>query len=180
MQDLFDAFWRRYYFDQFPAYGEAEVVTDKLPINFQSIALFRTLFPESQFLFLERDPLDVCVSIFRHQFPRAYAWSHRLDDIGHFYRLHEDLKAFYAEACADRVSIVRHKDFLADPEAAIRALLEKAGLDWEETCLDHQAKDRAIATFSSVEVRMPISQKATSSAGLFDPYLEELKAALDG
>ena len=88
------------------------------------------------------------------------------------------MRSFYANAFDEAVVPVRYEDFLDDSEAAIRQLVAKAGLEWEDACLNYRDHERVIATFSSVEARMPISKAASSNAQLFDPYLGALKEAL--
>ncbi len=171
--------WRGAYLSSLPDMGGAPLVTDKLPINFLGIGLLARLFPEAHFIHIRRDPLDTSLSIFRHAFPRAYDWSHDLGAIGHFYGLYRRITAFFEERLGARITRVQYEDIPEDPEGQIRTLVAAAGLDWDPRCLDFHQDKRAIATFSSVQVRSPISKTSIGVAERYRPFLLPLINALD-
>jgi hypothetical protein len=63
-----------------------------------------------------------------------------------------------------------------DPEPNIRALLDFAGLDFEEACLYPNEVKREIRTASVFQVRQPISPR---SVGRWKTYEQELRPFTD-
>ncbi len=172
------AAWHAAYTAALPAAMRTGPVTDKLPINFQGVGVLAALFPRARFIHIQRDALDTGLSIFRHAFPRAYSWTHDLGHIGHFIRQYRRLMAAYETAYADRLTTIRYEDIPADPEGQMRRIVSAAGLTWDPACAAFHEHRRPIATFSSVQVRAPISNAsigvARPYAGLLQPLLEAL------
>lgn len=169
--------WRKTYLDSLPPPpNEEQIVTDKLPTNFLGVGLLVHLFPEAHFIHTSRDPLDTGWSIFRHSFPRAYSFAHRLEDIGHYYNEYLRLMAFWKAAFPDLLHTVVYEELTANPEVKSRGLVEFCGLEWETDCLAFHEKKRPIATFSSVQVRSPIS---SSSIGAAERYRHHLGPLID-
>jgi len=59
-------------------------------------------------------------------------------------------------------------------------MLDYLGLPFEAACLDFHKTDRAVRTASSEQVRQPINRSGQDAWKPFEPYLEDLKVALDG
>ncbi len=170
--------WRDYYYEHLPDYNDASVITDKLPINFRAAPLLAALFPNAVFLNLERNPLNVGVSIYRHQFPKAYAWTHSFEDIAHFFHQCQALTTAWRTVLKGRFFTVDYAQLVERPEQETRELVSKARLDWRKECLNFHDNERTIATFSAVAARTPIAKSASASADLFTPYLADFAAAL--
>jgi hypothetical protein len=65
---------------------------------------------------------------------------------------------------------------VADPENQARALIDAAGLEWEDACLEfHKAKNR-VKTLSVAQVRQPIN-KGSSQA--WKRYEKDLQPFID-
>ncbi|MEY3658835.1 MAG: hypothetical protein RL425_1596, partial [Pseudomonadota bacterium] len=77
-----------------------------------------------------------------------------------------------------RVVRVFHENMVEDSASEIRHLLDALGLPFEEACLRFWENDRAVRTASSEQVRRPIFREGTDQWRMFDPWLDDLKAAL--
>jgi len=55
------------------------------------------------------------------------------------------------------VHVVQFEDLTREPEPTIRALLDMAGLAWDDACLRPEDNTRAVQTLSAVAVRKPIT-----------------------
>ncbi len=172
--------WRSLYLSRTPAIGEASHLTDKLPGNALIAPLLGALFPDATFLFCRRSHYDVGVSIYRHQFPRGYPWSHRLEDIAVYFGQFERAMAKISVAMGERLTQIFHGDLVANPDRGKRAVVAAAGLDWAEECDAFEQADRTVATFSSVQVRSGISKSASSGGDLFRSLLTHFQSQLDG
>lgn len=158
---------------------ETGFFTDKMPGNALAIPLFSMLFPKARFLLTIRRPFDVAVSIYRHQFPFAYSWAHRFEDIAHFFPAYMGTAAGFVRERPERAGFVRYDELVADPAEGIRRVIAMAGLDWDEACAHPQTQGRSIATFSSVQARAEISSKSSDGGGLFRPLLAKEAGFLD-
>ncbi|MDO8906860.1 MAG: sulfotransferase [Pseudohongiella sp.] len=156
--------WRQRYLDALPcAHGKAHVV-DKQPLNFRAIGLIRVLFPESPVIYTQRNMMDVGLSIFRHNFSKNWPCAHKLSDIGHYYRVHEQIVALWQQRYPDAIHVMDHAALVSDQESEIRKLIAFAGLEFEEACLTPHKTRRQVATFSSVQVQRPVSSSYSGRA----------------
>ncbi len=172
--------WRAQYLAGLEAArGAGQAVIDKMPGNALAIPLLARLFPRSRFLLLWRRPFDVAISIYRHQFPKAYRWSHDLDDIAVYFEAWATLMADYRAAYRDRINVIDYEKLVTDPDREMRALISAAGLPWDDACTHFHQRERTVATFSSLQVRQPISQKASDGGGAFRTLLETYAETLD-
>ena len=74
---------------------------------------------------------------------------------------------------------VVYEELVVDQERKSRELVAFCGLEWDPTCLDFHADERAVATASQWQVRQPIYHKRGSSAGsTYASHLGELRHAL--
>ncbi len=163
-----------------PALGAADHITDKHPLNFEAVPLIARLFPQATIVHVRRDPLETCLSIYRQEFNRHWAFAHRLEDIGHFYGHYARLVAHWERKFPDRFVTIQYESFAADFENAAPSLLKLCGLAWEPACLDFQKAPRAIATFSAVQARGPVkvaNGRALRYAKHLAPLREELERA---
>jgi len=77
----------------------------------------------------------------------------------------------------ERIHEQRYEDLTADPEAAIRRLLERCGLPFEDACLRFHETRRRVATASAAQVRTPL-RRDTARASNYGALLDPLRAKL--
>ena len=173
--------WSAAYLSQdLPALGAADHITDKHPLNFEAVPLIAQLFPQSTIVHIRRDPLETCLSIYRQEFNKHWAFAHRLEDIGHYYGHYARLVAHWERKFAGRFVTVQYESFAADFENSAPTLLAQCGLEWEPECLAFQKAPRAIATFSAVQARGPVkvaNGRALRYANHLAPLRQELERA---
>ncbi len=169
--------WSAAYFRDLPNLGSASHVTDKHPLNFEAVALIARLFPDAVIINVCRDPVETCLSIYCQEFNKHWAFAHRLADIGHYYGHHARLVAHWERALPDRFVTIQYEHFVENFERAAPALVQACGLAWEPRCLQFQSTPRAIATFSTVQVRDPI-RLGERRADRYAKHLAPLLAAL--
>lgn len=172
--------WRDYYWRDVPELRGATVVTDKNPWNFDAIGLILRLFPRARIIHLRRDPVETAFSIFRNQFSRLTAFTHRLEDIAHYYGEYARLMAHWERVAAGRFTTIQYEDFLAHFDAEAQALIAACGLDWDPACGEYWAARRVIATMSAVQARRPPgppSGRASAYAPQLRPLVDALAAA---
>jgi hypothetical protein len=171
------AAWREQLLRGLPALGSARHFTDKHPLNFEAVGLIARMFPEAAIVWMRRDPVETCVSVYRQEFNKRWGFVHRLGDIGHYYALHERVMATWIERLPGRITEVRYETFAADIAREAPALIGAVGLEWDPRCLEFQSSRRPIATFSTVDARDPVAVRSGRGAR-YRRHLGELLAAL--
>ena len=169
--------WAKYYLREFPAIAPADHITDKNPLNFEAVGLIARLFPNAVIINMRRNPLETGLSIYRHELTKFLTFAHRLEDIGHFYGQYARLAAHWQQLLLDRFVTIQYEDFAANFASAAPALLDACGLEWEDACQSFQKNARAIATFSAVQARQPVSVRF-GKAKAYERYLRPLQDAL--
>ncbi len=170
--------WSAAYFRDLPTLGGVDHVTDKHPLNFEAVGLIARLFADAVIVNVLRDPVETCLSIYCQEFNKHWAFAHRLEDIAHYYGHYVRLVAQWERTLPERFVTIQYEDFVEDFERTAPALVQSCGLAWEPQCLQFQTTPRAIATFSTVQVRDPI-KLGESRAERYAKYLAPLVTALE-
>ena len=152
---------------------------DKMPNNFSHIGLIHLILPNARIIDARRHPMGCCFSAYKQHFARGQAFTYDLAELGGFYADYVRLMAHYDAALPGRVHRVIYEDMVADPEAQTRALLDYCGLPFEEACLKFHETERAVRTASSEQVRRPIFTEGLDQWRNYEPWLGELKAAVE-
>jgi tetratricopeptide (TPR) repeat protein len=148
--------------------GGALRVLDKMPANFMNAGLIHAVLPAARIIHMRRSPLDTCLSIYFHYFPRSHSYSNDLEDLAHFYgeylRIMDHWRAVLPAA---NLLEVPYEALIEDQEGWTRRMLEFVGLPWDPTCLEFHRPGRVVITASNWQVRQPIN---TSSVGRWRHY----------
>lgn len=151
--------------------------TDKNPLNFESLGLIWSLFPNAIVIHVRRDPMEVGLSIFRHEFSKFWRFTHSLEHIGHFYRQYHRLMSHWERLFGDRIITIQYEEFASEFAAAARVLVARCGLEWEDACENYQQQPVTIATFSAVQARDPVTVR-NGKALAYAEYLDAMREAL--
>jgi len=155
--------------------GPAEKGVDKMPANFLRLGLIHRVFPKAKIVYCQRDPMDIGLSLFLTRFTGNHPYSHRLEDIGHYYRLHEDLLEHW-RAVGVPIYTVDYEALLGAPEAESKALIDWVGLAWEDGCLKFNEAAGTVKTASQWQVRQPLYK---TSQGRWRNYQAQLAPLAD-
>ncbi len=102
-----------------------------------------------------------------------------LEDIGHFYKLYEDLINFFRKKFPEIIYDVEYQKLVSNSEIEIRKLLNFCELKWDDNCLNHHKNERAIKTASSAQARKPIYKTALKSSDRYKEYLKNIKSIIE-
>ena len=152
---------------------------DKMPNNFRHIGLIHLILPNAKIIDARRAPMDCCFSGFKQLFAEGQEFTYGLTEIGRYYSDYIGLMDHWDEVLPGKVLRVRHEDVLDDLEAQTRRMLDYLELPFEEACLEFHKTDRAVRTASSEQVRQPINRSGQGAWKPFDPWLDELRIALN-
>jgi len=171
--------WRKRYLDALPSISNRHSVVDKQPLNYRAIGLIRLLFPDSPVIYTCRSSMDVGLSIYRHKFSKNWPCAHSLSDIGHYYGVHARIIDLWIDRYPDSIYRLSHSRLVKDPESEIRRLLAHVKLSEQADCFQPHQTKRPIATFSSVQVRQPVSAAFAGKAQRYASQLAPLRTALN-
>lgn len=153
-----------------------QLVTDKMPGNFQYIGFIKRILPNAKVIHCKRNPADTCLSIFKNHFITHHPYSNDLEELGHYYNLYTDLMEHWHCVLPGFVHDLHYEDLIKDQAGQTGALLEYCGLEWDDACLAFHNSNRPVATASAAQVRRPIY---TSSVQLWKMYEDQLSPLLE-
>ena len=145
---------------------------DKLPNNWEHVALIKAIFPNATIVDARRHPMAACFANFKQLFARGQEFTYSLEDIGRYYSDYLRLMDHWHRVFPGGLLTVQYEAVVADLDAQVHRLLDHCGLAFEEACLRYHEQDRAVRTASSEQVRQPIYRDALS---LWEHYREHLQ-----
>ena len=153
---------------------------DKLPNNWRYLGLIHLILPNAKIIDARRDAMACCFSNFRQHFSRGQTFAYSMQDLGSYYRDYVRAMDHFDGILPGLVHRVQHESLVAEPEREIRTLLDYLSLPFEEACLRPHENARPVRTASSEQVRKPINRDAFDLWRHYEPWLDDLKAALAG
>jgi len=171
---------RQEYLDELSRFNASEnVITDKMPLNFQYIGFILSAFPEAKIVHLKRDAMATCWSIYKNNFDSiSVGFGHNLEDLAGFYGLYVELMDFWHQLFPDKIYDICYEDLTTNQEEETRKLLQYCELDWDENCLNFHTNKRAVKTASSLQVRQKMYQGSSEAWKKHEAYLQPLIKAL--
>jgi len=151
--------------------GDALRVVDKLPMNFWHLGVISLLFPNARIIHMQRDPRDVCLSIYFQRFDASMAFTTDLEELAEYYMAYARIMEYWHAVLDIEILDVRYEDLVAEQEKAIRRMIGFCGLDWDERCLEFYRNDRDVNTPSYDQVRQPMYSR---SVGRWKNYRQKL------
>jgi hypothetical protein len=156
----------------------ARRVTDKMPHNFLQLGLIQVLFPNARIVHCRRNPVDTCVSCFMNEFAESHGYSRDLGYLARYYRAYDRLMAHWRTVLRLPMLEFVYEETVSEPEARSRALVEFAGLEWNDRCLDFHRTDRSVQTISLWQVRQPIYDRSVERWRRYESHLGPLLEGL--
>lgn len=156
----------------------ASRITDKMPHNFEILGFIASVFPRARILHCERDPADTCVSIFTQNFGSAHGYADDLGTLGLYYREYRRLMKHWSAVLGERMMAISYETLVQSPEPVVRSMLAFLGLPWDDRCLSFHETDRAVTTFSRMQVRQPVHSGSIGRWRRYGPRVSPLLEAL--
>ena len=154
-------------------------VTDKLPLNFRFIGVILQAFPKAKIIHCRRDPMDTCLSLYKHHFPMAnHGYAYNLKELGQYYNLYEDLMQHWHRVAPGKILDIQYEALLDNFESDVKKMLTFCGLEFEIDCLEFQNNKRVVRTASSDQVRQGLFKSGSGRWLNYEKQLAELKASL--
>lgn len=159
--------------------GDAIRVTDKMPGNFIHLGLISLLLPNAKIINCRRDPLDVSLSCYFQHFTAIMPFSRKLADLGRYYTDYHRLMDHWHKVLPMQIMDVNYEDMIADHEGMSRKMVEFAGLEWDDACLEFYNLERPVKTASSWQVRQPIYTSSVARWQNYEKFIGPLKEIID-
>ena len=163
------------------AFGtDARFITDKMPQNFIYLGLIDRILPNARIIYMQRDPMDVSVSIFSILFTEGHPYAYDLKEIAQYSRFSERVMAHWMSLFGHKIHTQSYEALVADPEREIRKVLDFCGLEFDPACLDFHATQRKVTTASASQVRERLNANSVGRWKSYERHLRPLKAVLAG
>jgi tetratricopeptide (TPR) repeat protein len=158
---------------------QRSLVIDKLPLNLAYLFLIHRLFPEAPVLFLQRHPLDVCISCYFQAFELEASMAYFLDiqHMAQYYNAVMQVAALSIDQVGNPLHQLRYEDLVTFPKDQLKALLNFFALEWNDSMLEYrqQGGNQTSNTPSYQQVSQPLH---TRSIGKWRLYSKQLEPAL--
>jgi len=154
----------------------ARHVVDKTPFNSDYLGLIHSVFPKARMIYVQRDPIDACLSCYFQQLSADIDFAMDLSDLEHYCREHYRLMRHWRSVLPPRTMLeVPYAELVANQELWSRRIVEFVGLDWDENCLRFHETVRPVMTASSWQVRQAIYG---NSVGRWQNYRKHIRPLL--
>jgi tetratricopeptide (TPR) repeat protein len=155
-------------------------IVDKAPVNSDYLGVIHSVFPNARIIYMQRDPIDTCLSCYFQAFPLSANFKFDLSDLVHYYREHQRLIAHWRSALpAGAILDVPYAELVSDQEGWTRRILDFIGLEWNERCLNFEQSDRSVATASYWQVRQKIYTTSVARWRNYEKFIGPLLTLRD-
>lgn len=170
----------RLYRERAAAYRHTDrpMMVDKLPGNWSNLGFIRLLFPNSVIIDARRHPMGCGLSNYRQNFSTGALYSRSLSLFGEYYRQYVRYMDHVDGLFPGWVHRVIHERLVQDPERAIRTMIDRVGLPFDDACLSFHTNTRTVRTPSANQVRRPIDPSASQRWQDYADFLGPLREAL--
>jgi len=157
---------------------QRSLVIDKLPLNLAYLFLINRLFPTAPVIFLQRHPLDVCISCYFQAFELQASMAYFLDiqETAEYYDAVMQVAALSMDQIGNPLHQLRYEDLVAEPNEQLRELLKLLALEWHDSMLDYRQQDdvETSNTPSYQQVSQPLHSR---SIGRWRQYSKQLESS---
>jgi len=158
---------------------QRSLVIDKLPLNLAYLFLIHRLFPEAPVIFLQRHPMDVCISCYFQAFELEASMAYFLDieETAQYYDAVMQVAVLSMDQVGNPLHRLRYEDLVAEPKDQLTALLKSIALESHDSMLDYrqQGGSETSNTPSYQQVSQPLHSR---SIGRWRHYSKQLESSL--
>ena len=156
--------------------GDALRIVDKAPVNSDYLGLIHSIFPNARFIYMDRDPIDTCLSCYFQKFVLSLNFTMDLSDLADYYRQHRRLMAHWSAVLPPGTLLnVPYEELVADQEGWSRKILEFLGLEWDEGVLNFHETKRQVVTASFWQVRQRIYKNSVERWRNYEKFIGPLR-----
>ncbi len=139
---------------------------DKMPRNFLSINVIKSVFPDSKIINIKRDKFSTCMSIYASNFSEFTPYCHRWETLNIMYKMYEDLINVL------NPFTVHYENIIDNFDNEINKVFNYIGLEMTGKEKEFYKNKYEILTCSKDQVKKPLYKNANSN---WEPYKEFLR-----
>ncbi len=159
---------------------DAPRVIDKAPVNSDYLGVIHSIFPNARIIYMQRNPMDSCLSCYFQQFSASLNYTMNLSDLAHYYRQHDRLITHWRDVLPPGTILdVPYEELVSDQEGWTRKILDFLGLEWDERCLQFHQTKRPVATASYWQVRQMIYRDSVERWRDYERFIGPLLSLRD-
>jgi tetratricopeptide (TPR) repeat protein len=152
-------------------------IINKAPVNSDFLGLIYSVFPNARVIYMQRDPIDTCLSCYFQQFLVGINFAFDLSDLVHYFREHQRIMAHWRAVLPPGFILdVPYEELVADQETWSRKMLNFIGLEWDARVLDFHTNRRQVTTASAWQVRQKIYKSSVARWHNYEKFIGPLKA----
>lgn len=153
-----------------------KLLTDKMPLNFLYLGIVHMVFPDALVIHCRREARDNALSCYFTDFTDpALAFTEDLQQLAAYQAEYERLMDHWSDVLPLRMHTINYEELVAKQEPVTRALLDFAGLPWDERCLSFHEHERIVDTASHAQVRRPIYASSVGRSRNYEKHLGPLQ-----
>lgn len=157
--------------------GDALRVVDKTSFNSDYLGVIHSVFPNARVIYMQRDPVDTCLSCYFQSFSWSMNFTRDLSDLADYYHLHERLMAHWRAVLPPGTMLeVPYEELVADQEGWSRKIMDFVGLEWHSAVLDFQHTQRSVLTASFWQVRQKMYKESVGRWRNYEKFIGPLLA----
>jgi tetratricopeptide (TPR) repeat protein len=158
------------------------LVIDKLPLNLTYLFLIHRLFPEAPIIFLQRHPMDACISCYFQAFELEASMGYFLDIelTAQYYAAVMQVASLSMDQIEGPAFQLRYEDLVTEPKDQLTALINFLELETDESMLEDWRQDggETSNTPSYQQVFQPLHTRSIGKWRHFSKQLESSRAVL--
>jgi tetratricopeptide (TPR) repeat protein len=157
--------------------ANASRVVDKAPVNSDFLGLIYSVFPNARVIYMQRDPIDSCLSCYFQQFLLGLNFTFDLSDLAHYYREHRRMMVHWRKVLPPGFILdVPYEELVSDQETWSRKMLDFIDLEWNPRVLEFHTTKRQVVTASAWQVRQKIYKNSVARWRNYEQFIGPLKA----
>ncbi len=162
------------------AFPDATRIVDKTTFNSDYLGPIHSVFPKARIVYVQRDPIDTCLSCYFQPFSGAHAFTLDLADLAHYYREHRRLIDHWRTVLPEGTLLeVNYADLVQEREKSSRRILDFIGLEWDERCAEFHTAARPVLTSSYWQVRQKMYNSSLERWRNYEKFIGPLRSLQD-
>jgi Flp pilus assembly protein TadD len=156
--------------------ANASRVVDKALVNSDFLGVIYSVFPNARVIYMQRDPIDTCLSCYFQQFLLGLNFTFDLSDLAHYYREHRRMMVHWRKVLPPGFILdVPYEELVNDLETWSRKMLDFIGLEWNPRVLEFHTNKRQVVTASAWQVRQKIYRSSVARWRSYEKFIGPLK-----
>jgi tetratricopeptide (TPR) repeat protein len=157
--------------------ANASRVVDKAPVNSDFLGVIYSVFPNARVIYMQRDPIDTCLSCYFQQFLLGLNFTFDLSDLANYYREHRRMMVHWRSVLPPGFILdVPYEELVVDQETWSRKMLDFIGLEWDARVLEFHTNKRQVTTASAWQVRQKIYKSSVARWHNYEKFIGPLKS----